>query len=94
MSLGHNQAHFIIGQCGLGEHFFFGKGADDVTSIHPFASFKRFEAARRYSVDQLRGMLSRLRRTEREMKTGAVAGPREGLEALLLDLCAPGREAA
>jgi DNA polymerase-3 subunit delta len=72
----------------------FGKGADDVTAIHPFASFKRFDAARHYSLEQLRTMVSRLRRAEREMKTGAVAGPREALEELLLDLCLEGREAA
>ncbi len=72
----------------------FGKGADDVTTIHPFASFKRFDAARHYSLGQLRAMLARLRRAERDLKTGAVAGPREALEELLLDLCLAGREAA
>lgn len=72
----------------------FGKSADDVTAIHPFASFKRFEAARHYSLGQLRAMISRLRRAERELKTGAVAGPREAIEELLLDLCLQGREAA
>ncbi len=75
----------------------FGGGADDVTTIHPFASFKRFEAARDHDVPELRQLLSRLRRADREAKTGVGAGARETVEQLVLDLCAaavPGRSAA
>jgi DNA polymerase-3 subunit delta len=66
----------------------FGKGADDVTGIHPYASFKRFEAATDYRLEDLRRMVSRLRRADREAKTGTLTGPREVLEELILDLCA------
>jgi DNA polymerase-3 subunit delta len=72
----------------------FGGGADDVTTIHPFASYKRFEAARGQDVAELRGLLSRLRRADREAKTGASAGAREVIEELLLDLAARGRRVA
>ncbi len=72
----------------------FGKGADDVTTIHPFASFKRFEAAQRYDVDALRRMVGRVRRGDRDAKSGASAGPREVLEEMILDLCALAKEAA
>jgi DNA polymerase-3 subunit delta len=72
----------------------FGGGHDDVTTIHPFASFKRFEAACDYEVADLRGLLSRLRRTDREAKTGASAGAREVMEELLLDLAARARRVA
>jgi DNA polymerase-3 subunit delta len=77
-----------------GESGAFGRGADDVTTIHPFARFKRFEAARRRSVGELRAVLSRLCRADREAKTGVAAGPREVLEELVLDLCARGSRAA
>lgn len=70
----------------------FGKGPDDVTTIHPFAGFKRFEAARAHPVSVLRRMLSRVRRADLEAKTGALAGPREVLEELVFELC--GEEAA
>lgn len=72
----------------------FGKGPDDVTSIHPFASFKRFEAARGHGIAELRALVARLRRADRDAKTGASAGPREVLEELVLDLCTGGRRAA
>jgi hypothetical protein len=66
----------------------FGGGADDVTTIHPFAAFKRFEMAQRQDVTVLRAQIARLRRADRDAKTGAAAGPREVLEELILDLCA------
>jgi DNA polymerase-3 subunit delta len=66
----------------------FGAGPDDVTSIHPFASFKRFEAARGHGIAELRRTLARLRRADLDVKTGAGAGDREVLEELVLDLCA------
>jgi DNA polymerase III delta subunit len=66
----------------------FGKGPDDVTTIHPYASFKRFEAARSRRSGELRRVLVRLRRADRDIKTGATAGAREALEELVLDLCA------
>lgn len=72
----------------------FGKGPDDVTTIHPFASYKRFEAAQRYDVMALRRMVARVRRGDRDAKSGATAGPREVLEEMILDLCALAREAA
>jgi len=72
----------------------FGGGADDVTTIHPFASYKRFEAARGHDVADLRGLLSRLRRADREAKTGASAGALEVMEELLLDLAARARRVA
>lgn len=72
----------------------FGGGADDVTTIHPFASFKRFEAATRHEVDELRMLLSRLRRADLDAKTGATAGADKVMEELVLDLCAAGRTAA
>jgi len=72
----------------------FGHGADDVTTIHPFACFKRFEAARDHEVPALRALLSRLRRADREAKTGASAGAREVVEELVLDLCTDARNAA
>jgi DNA polymerase-3 subunit delta len=68
----------------------FGKGADDVTAIHPFASFKRFEAAREHGMDELRWRLARLRLADRDAKTGESAGAREALEELVLDLCSRG----
>lgn len=72
----------------------FGSGADDVTTIHPFASFKRFEAAKGHEVPELRTLLGRLRRADREAKTGVAAGMEETVEELVLDLCAGGGEAA
>ncbi len=66
----------------------FGKGADDVTTIHPFASFKRFDAARRSDLAVLRRMLSRVRLADRDAKSGGGAGMRETLEEMILDLCA------
>lgn len=72
----------------------FGKGPDDVTTIHPFASFKRFEAAQRYDVPALRRMVVRVRQGDRDAKSGASSGPREVLEEMILDLCALAREAA
>lgn len=72
----------------------FGSGPDDVTTIHPFASFKRFEAAQGYEVPALRAQLVRLRRADREAKTGVTAGADAVVEELILDLCAAGRSAA
>ena len=72
----------------------FGKGADDVTSIHPFAAFKRFEAARGQEVGALRATLVRLRQAEVDIKTGAAEGPDQVLEELVLELAARGRRAA
>jgi DNA polymerase-3 subunit delta len=72
----------------------FGKGADDVTTIHPFACYKRFEAAQGRGVDSLRHMISRLRRGDRDAKSGGGAGAREILEEIVLDLCALAKEAA
>jgi DNA polymerase III delta subunit len=69
----------------------FGGGADDVTSAHPFASFKRFEAATSRDPAELAATLSRLRRADRDAKTGVTAGPREVLEELVLELCARAR---
>jgi DNA polymerase-3 subunit delta len=71
----------------------FGGGADDVTTIHPFAAFKRFEAAQEREVDELCASLSRLCSADRDAKTGATAGPREVLDELILDLCARARPA-
>lgn len=71
----------------------FGGGQDDVTTIHPYQSFKRFEMARNHEVEDLRRMLARVRRADRDSKTGVAAGPREVLEELVLDLCATGRAA-
>jgi len=65
----------------------FGKGPDDVTTIHPFACFKRFEAARSHEVRDLRRTLARVRRADLDVKTGTTAGAREVLEELVLDLC-------
>jgi len=65
-----------------------------VTTIHPFASYKRFEAARGHEVADLRALLSRLRRADREAKTGAAAGAVEVMEELLLDLAARARRVA
>jgi DNA polymerase-3 subunit delta len=70
----------------------YGRGADDVTTIHPFATFKRFEAVREKEVGELRRQLSRMRRADREAKTGESAGAREVLEELVLDLCSRSRE--
>jgi DNA polymerase-3 subunit delta len=70
----------------------FGGGADDVTTIHPFAVFKRFEASRETSVPATRRLLARLVRADREIKTGAAAGPHEILDELVLDLCAAARD--
>jgi DNA polymerase-3 subunit delta len=79
----------------------FGRGADDVTTIHPYASFKRFDAAARYDLATLRRMLARVRLGDRDAKSGGGAGARETLEEMILDLCAmsprarhPAREAA
>jgi len=72
----------------------FGKGADDVTTIHPFACFKRFEAAQGRDSDSIRQMISRLRRGDRDAKSGGGAGAREILEEIVLDLCALAKEAA
>ncbi|MBZ0267151.1 DNA polymerase III subunit delta [bacterium] len=72
----------------------FGSGPDDVTTIHPFASFKRFEAAQAQGVPALRAQLTRLRRADREAKTGVTAGASAVVEELILDLCATGRSAA
>jgi DNA polymerase-3 subunit delta len=69
----------------------FGRGPDDVTTIHPFAGFKRFEAAQNRELDELRRTLVRLRQADLDVKTGAAAGAREVLEELVLDLCAAGR---
>lgn len=65
----------------------FGGGPDDVTTVHPFRTYKLFELATQHGVEELRGMLVRLRRADREAKTGAAAGLPELLEELLLDLC-------
>ena len=72
----------------------FGGGSDDVTHSHPFAAFKRFEAAVGRSPSELRTTLSRLRQADRDAKTGASAGTREMLEELVLDLCTRRRNAA
>lgn len=66
----------------------FGGGPDDVTTIHPFAAFRRFEMAQGHDVAELRQVVARVRRADRDAKTGAAAGPREVLEELVLDLCA------
>jgi DNA polymerase-3 subunit delta len=71
----------------------FGGGADDVTTIHPVAAFKRFEAAQTREVEDLCASLSRLAAADRDVKTGAGAGPEEVLEELILDLCARARPA-
>lgn len=72
----------------------FGKGPDDVTTIHPFACFKRFEAAQSRDADSLRKMVARLRQGDRDAKSGGGAGAKEILEELVLDLCALAKEAA
>jgi len=72
----------------------YGGGPDDVTTIHPFASFKRFEAARRHEVGELRALLSRLRRADRDAKTGALSGADRVVDEVVLELCAAGRPAA
>ncbi|MCA9750788.1 MAG: DNA polymerase III subunit delta [bacterium] len=72
----------------------FGGGPDDVTTIHPFASYKRFEAAREQDARELRDQLSRLRRADRDAKTGAAAGAHEVVQELLLDLAARARNVA
>jgi DNA polymerase-3 subunit delta len=69
----------------------FGRGADDVTTIQPFATFKRFEAARGTTTSELRHSLARLARADRETKTGAGEGANELLSELVLDLCAASR---
>lgn len=71
----------------------FGKGADDVTSIHPFAAFKRFEAARGHDVPELRATLARLRQAEVDIKTGEAEGAEKAVEDLVLELAA-GKRAA
>jgi len=76
------------------ENGLFGKGADDVTSIHPFAAFKRFEAARRAELPALRGMLARLRQADLDAKTGAAGGVDEVVEELVVVLAAGARRAA
>jgi DNA polymerase-3 subunit delta len=72
----------------------FGKGADDVTTMHPFAAFKRFEAASQHEVAQLRGVMARLRRAETELKTGDAEGPKEWMDALVLELAATAKRVA
>jgi hypothetical protein len=72
----------------------FGQGADDVTTIHPFAAFKRFEAARAHDLRELRETLVRLRRAEADLKTGAAEGADQVVEDLVLELAARGRRAA
>ena len=72
----------------------FGKGPDDVTTIHPFACFKRFEAAQSRDADSLRKMVARLRQGDRDAKSGGGAGAKEILEEIVLDLCALAKEAA
>ncbi|NNE42911.1 MAG: hypothetical protein HKN12_01770 [Gemmatimonadetes bacterium] len=69
----------------------FGGGADDVTTIHPFATFKKFEMAVHHDPADLARMMGRLRRADRDAKTGASAGAREVLEELILDLCTTAR---
>ena len=65
-----------------------------MTSIHPFAAFKRFEAARGQEVGALRATLVRLRQAEVDIKTGAAEGADQVLEELVLELAARGRRAA
>jgi DNA polymerase-3 subunit delta len=72
----------------------FGGGADDVTTIHPFATFKRFEIARHRSTAELRSVLARLCIADRDSKTGVAAGAREVIEELVLELCARAEEKA
>jgi DNA polymerase-3 subunit delta len=72
----------------------FGKGPDDVTTIHPFACFKRFEAAQTRDSESLRRMVARLRQGDRDAKSGGGAGAKEILEEIVLDLCALAKEAA
>jgi DNA polymerase III delta subunit len=72
----------------------FGKGPDDVTTIHPFACFKRFEAAQGRDAASLRRMVARLRLGDRDAKSGGGAGAKEILEEIVLDLCALAKEAA
>lgn len=72
----------------------FGKGPDDVTGMHPFAAFKRFEAARGLAVPVLRGMMARVRQAEVDIKTGEGEGAEEVVEELVLDLAAQARRAA
>ncbi|MFN8177495.1 MAG: DNA polymerase III subunit delta [bacterium] len=72
----------------------FGKGSDDVTAIHPFASFKRFEAARGPDLAGLRWSLGRLRQAEVDIKTGAAEDAAEVVEGLVLELAARARRAA
>ncbi len=76
------------------ENGFFGKGADDVTAIHPFAAFKRFEAARAREMTELRAIMIRLRRAETELKTGGADGAKEMMEELVMELAAMARRAA
>jgi DNA polymerase III delta subunit len=77
---------------GLPSHAF-GGGPDDVTGIHPFASFRRFEAARGVEIDDACALLARARRADLDVKTGGAAGIREALEELLLDVAARARTA-
>jgi hypothetical protein len=72
----------------------FGKGADDVTSIHPFAAFKRFEAARGPGLDVMRDALAQLRQAELDIKTGASEEAAEVIEGLVLELASRARSAA
>ena len=72
----------------------FGKGADDVTAIHPFAAFKRFEAACLVDLASLRTMVGRLRRAELDIKTGAGEGAEQVVEELVLEMAAQARRAA
>jgi DNA polymerase-3 subunit delta len=72
----------------------FGKGPDDVTTIHPFACFKRFQAAQSRDAESLRRMVARLRQGDRDAKSGGGAGAKEILEEIVLDLCALAKEAA
>jgi DNA polymerase-3 subunit delta len=72
----------------------FGKGADDVTSLHPFAAFKRFDSARHQGVPVLRAAMARIRRAEVDVKTGAADTPKEVVDELVLELAAMARRAA
>jgi DNA polymerase-3 subunit delta len=65
----------------------FGGGPDDVTTQHPYAVFKKFELARRHDADDLAAFLGRLRRADRDAKSGMSAGMKETMEELILDLC-------
>jgi DNA polymerase-3 subunit delta len=72
----------------------FGKGADDVTTIHPFRTFKCFEAARGQGAPALREALARIRRADVDIKTGAADKAEEAVEQLVLELAIRARRAA